>query len=371
MTRKLLIALSLLGLILPGAISAQGEPSTLDQIWGLAKWYDAADNPVVQRVLFSGRFQEDYARVSDDGETHSEWNVRRMRLGLRTTLFRDFTLHAEADFNPQEREPFYTKLTDAYLKWSRSGELAVTVGKHSAPFTLDGATSSKELLTIDRSNLANNMWFPSEYMPGVSASGAASSWIYHLGVYSAGAQNREFGEFDGGVFALAVLGYDVGESLGVDQALVRGSFVYQDPDPNNTFTRQLETVTSLNVDLEDGKWGVRADVTSASGYLGQSDMWGTMVMPFVDVTPKLQLVGRHTYLTSTDPNGVRLARYESQLVSGRGDAYSEIYVGANYYFYGHKLKLQSGLEWADMSDVADDGGAYSGVAVTVGLRVSW
>ena len=47
----------------------------------------------------------------------------------------------------------------------------ITVGKHSVPFTQEGATSSRELLTIDRSNLANNIWFGQEYMPGVSVSG--------------------------------------------------------------------------------------------------------------------------------------------------------------------------------------------------------
>ena len=31
----------------------------------------------------------------------------------------------------------------------------------------------------------------------------------------------------------------------------------------------------------------------------------------------------------------------------------------NYYFYGHKLKLQTGVQFADMQDRANDGGAYS------------
>jgi phosphate-selective porin OprO/OprP len=368
---QFLIALSLAGMVLPGAISAQADGPSFDDVWGLATWYDNAENPVIQKVVFTGRFQQDYARVSDDGNTHSEWNTRRMRLGFKTTWFQNVTLHVEADLNPQEHDPFYTKLTDAYIEWSRSDELAITVGKHSAPFTLDGTTSSKELLTIDRSNLANNMWFPSEYMPGVSASGASSGWTYHGGIYSAGASNREFGDFDGSIFVLAVLGYDLADEVGTDKALLRGSFVYQDPDPDNTFTRALETVASLNFDLKDGRFGLRADATTASGYLGQSDLWGTMLMPFFDVTDDLQLVGRHTYVTSSDPNGVRLARYESQLVDGRGDRYSEFYVGANYYVYGHKLKLQGGLAFGDMNDDADDGGAYSGVSTVIGLRLSW
>jgi phosphate-selective porin OprO/OprP len=96
-----------------------------------------------------------------------------------------------------------------------------------------------------------------------------------------------------------------------------------------------------------------------------------MAMPFLNLSEELQLVGRYTYLESADPNGVRLTSYENRVVPGRGDEYREVYLGLNYYFYGHKLKVQSGVDWADMGDRADDGGAYSGVSWTTGLRVSW
>ena len=94
-------------------------------------------------------------------------------------------------------------------------------------------------------------------------------------------------------------------------------------------------------------------------------------MPFFNLTSRFQLVGRHTYLRSQDDNGVGLARYENQVTAGRGDRYNEFYAGVNYYFYGHKLKLQSGVKLGDMNDSATDGGAYSGIASTTGLRVSW
>ena len=55
----------------------------------------------------------------------------------------------------------------------------------------------------------------------------------------------------------------------------------------------------------------------------------------------------------------------------RGDEYNELYLGGNYYFYGHRLKLQTGLQFADMNDSANNGGAYSGVSWTTGLRVGW
>jgi phosphate-selective porin OprO/OprP len=116
---------------------------------------------------------------------------------------------------------------------------------------------------------------------------------------------------------------------------------------------------------------VRADVSAGSGYLGQSDLWGLMAMPFFNATNRLQFVGRYTFLESDGPNGVRLATYESAVVGGRGDSYKDFYGGANYHVYGHKLKLQTGVQWADMNDRADDGGAYSGVSWTTGLRVGW
>jgi phosphate-selective porin OprO/OprP len=351
--------------------NAKPEPSAYDRIWRFAEWYRNEENPVVQNVLFSGRFQYEYANVDADQGSHHEWNVRRLRLGAKSKLFRTLTLHGEFEFNPQERNPVYLRMTDMYVRWSRSGEFQFTIGKQGVPFTMDGSTSSKELITIDRSNLSNNMWFPQEYMPGLAVSGELDRWIYHAGAYSAGEANREFGEFNGSYFTLAVIGYDFAQALDVEEALLAANYVYQNPHPANTFTRRLQHMVSLNFKLDADKWGMRTDVSSGSGYLGQSDLWGVMVMPFVNVTDKFQFVGRHTYLKSENPNGIQLATYENRATPGRGDRYNELYLGANYYFYGHKLKLQSGLQFADMNDRANDGGIYSGVAWTTGLRVSW
>ena len=164
-------------------------------------------------------YQHDFAAIDADQGDLEEWNVRRLRLGPRITLFRTFTLHTEVELNPQERDPLYMRFTDAYLQWNKSSRLAMTFGKQGVPFTIDGATSSKELLTIDRSNLANNIWFPQEYMPGVSVSGRIAPWVYRGGVYSSGAMNREFGEFSGDYFTLALVGYDFAKRLGVKEAV--------------------------------------------------------------------------------------------------------------------------------------------------------
>lgn len=347
-------------------------PSTYDRVWSkLTDWYNDKSNPVVQRVLFTGRFHHDLALVEADQGDWRESNIRRVRFGTRITMFQNYLVHAEMEVNPQERNPFYMRITDAYVAWQKNPKSVITVGKQSILFTQEGATSSRELLTIDRSNLANNIWFTQEYMPGVSVSGRIAPWNYRAGVYSAGTMNREFGRFDGSVFTMAVLGYDFAKKLGVREAVLTGNYLYQHPDAKNTFTKKFEQIGSVNFRIEQPRWGFRSDLSKTKGYLGQRDVLGVMAMPYVNATSKLQFVARYTLLTSDGNNGLSLASYENKVTRGNGDRYNEGYLGANYYLYGHRLKLQTGVQLAEMRDRANDGGAYSGVAWTTGLRVGW
>ena len=116
---------------------------------------------------------------------------------------------------------------------------------------------------------------------------------------------------------------------------------------------------------------MRTDLSAGVGYLGQSDLWGFMGMPFINITDKFQFVSRYTFLDSCRANGVLLAPMRTAWSQAGATCYNEVYLGANYYFYGHKLKLQSGLQFADMNDSANDGGEYSGIAWTTGIRVGW
>jgi hypothetical protein len=43
-----------------------------------------------------------------------------MRIGPRMSLFRTVTFHAEADLNPQETDPFFVRMTDLYVQWTRA-----------------------------------------------------------------------------------------------------------------------------------------------------------------------------------------------------------------------------------------------------------
>ena len=364
-------ATALLVIFCSGVALGQTNDDRFDRLWSHAELYTGNESATVRSIVFSGRLQVDQANVDSGNADFSDFDLRRFRLGVKIRFANDLTFHTEADYDPDGGKLGYSKMTDAYLSWSPGDALALTVGKHSAAFTMDGQTSSKELLTIDRSNLTNNIWFTDEYITGASAKGEKGGYVYHVGIFTSGPKDRGFGGSSGGEFVLTTVGRDFSDRLGANKALLRLNYVDNDPDPQNSFTRPLEKVLSLNFAYEQDRWGINSDISSARGYLGQSDISGLMIMPFINLRDKLQLVTRYTTIDSDDPNGLRFGRYEREIGGGRGDEYSEVYVGLNYYIYGHKLKIQTGLQYADMNDRAMDGGVYSGWGWTTGFRASW
>lgn len=351
--------------------SGQEAESRYDRIWDQANLYSGDAESLVESVVLSGRIQFDHAYVDADHDTHSDLDLRRFRFGFKTRFQGNLTLHTEAEYDPNHGDLNYLRLTDTYIAWAPNDAFALTVGKQGASFTMDGQTSSKELIAIDRSNLANNLWFPEEYITGVTAGGEKGGIVYELGYFTSGERDRGFGDSNGGEFVLATIGHDFAEALSSDKALLRLNYVDNEADPLNTFTRPFGRIVSLNFDFAQPGWGVRGDYATGEGYLGQSDVSALMVMPYWNLGERMQIVTRYTWLESDDPNGVRIARYEREITSGNGDEYNELYVGFNYYWYGHKLKLQTGLQQVDMNDVAADGGAHEGWALTTGFRISW
>jgi phosphate-selective porin OprO/OprP len=357
------------------AASSQGEAgedkkSTFDRIWSVTSLVKDDDSEGLNELRVVGRFHLDNYIIDSDNGDASDLVVRRARLGIRGRAFKNIEAHVEGEFD-LEGGRFFSRLTDAYVAYKFSDAAKLTAGKHSVKFTLDGATSSNDLLAIDRSNVANNFWFTDEYAPGVSLGGKSGKWSYTTGVYSGGRKNRGFGDFDGGVFWLGSLGHDFGSKVGLKKALVRVDYVYNDPDPDADFTRPFKHIGTLALVAEGKKAGFSGELTSGKGSFSQSDAFGITAMPWYSVTDKLQLVGRYTFLDSEENNGLRLARYDNVVTSGRGDRYHELYGGLNYYIYGTKLKAQTGLAYARMRDRADDGGRHDGVSWTTALRVSW
>lgn len=347
------------------------ESSTYDDIWGLATLYKGDENTFIQKLSFTGRLQADaaffYPTEYDDYEKLL-W--RRLRAGFKMKFLNHFTLHSEADLNLNNTSQFYGRLTDTYFAWQANDSLKIKVGKISAPFTMDGHTSSKKLLRPERSNLANNLWFPNEYHSGINASGDIGNWEYLVGVYSSQA-GREFGDFDGGMFGLVSLGYNFADAWDMDKALLRLDYVYNDQNANNSGTRNLAQVLSFNGQFEKGKWGLLTDIAGGEGYGSQSNLFAIAIMPYYDFTDKLQGVMSYNFVSSDDPSGVRLDRYENRTTRRRFDKAHEFFAGVNYYIYGHKLKWQNGVEYTTASNSGTNGNAYNGWGFTSAFRLSW
>jgi phosphate-selective porin OprO/OprP len=368
-----------------GLQAEESDPmkDTFDEAWSLVKLYENKDNPILQKLTFTGRLQLDYAMVNgegsplagvnDDDISYDFGGWRRLRGGFKATLFQDITLHGEGDFDLDEA-PVYQRLTDSYIAWTPNDAFGIKIGKQGMGFTLDGSTSSKELITIDRNNLSNNLWFTNEYVPGITVEGTSANWLYTFGLFSQGGEDGEFGDFDQGTSWLASVGYNLADTLGVEEAVVRFDYVFNEETPaTDMFTnRNLGNIYSLNGSFEQEDFGIRADLSYGDGFLGQSDIWGLVVMPYYNLTDKIQAVFRYTYLNSSDPDGIRFARYETNPLNGnRGDEYQEAYLGLNYYLYGHKLKVQTGLQYVSMNDDANNGGEFDGWSWTTGFRLSW
>lgn len=365
---KTLIAVSLL-LITTNPALAQ---SSYDDLWSHFTLYDSQkEDGLVKSFALSGRLQADATWADADEGEFDDLLWRRFRFGFKSELANDWVVQLEGDFDLNESAgDWYSRLTDAYIGWNPGNALDLRFLKHSAPFTLDGATSSKKLLTTERNNLTNNLWFTAEYFSGISASGELENGLsYRAGVFS-GDPDDEIGFQDGSYFTLTSLDWDFAAKMELTTAQVRVDYVYQDQDALNN-TREFSRVVNLVSKWGNDSWGLWTDLSAGDGFADQSDIWGLVVMPFYNSTEQLQWVARYTFLDSKDVNGLRLGRYEREIVADKGDEYNELYVGVNYFFYGHKLKWQSGLQYGKMEDTIEDGGRYEGWGFTTGLRIYW
>jgi len=369
--QRILILVVLVASCLCVQASAAFSEENYRRWWDYATLYENGDNEALQKFSLSGRLQAESAHFDDSQGDYDDTVWRRSRLGFKAQLYRHWVIHVEGDFDlNSDAEETYTRLTDAYVGWSPDGKLEIKVLKQSAGFTLDGATSSKKLLTLQRSNLTNNLWFTAEYFTGATVAGDISSdWSYKAGIFSSDG-NDELSEFDASYFSLLSLSHSFGSHLDIDKASIRIDYVYNDEDVNSD-TRDFSSVLSLITQWQLGPGGLWTDLSAGRGYADQSDLWGFTLMPFYDFNLQLQAVLRYTYMSSSEENGIRLARYENSIASGSGDRYEEVYAGFNVFFHGHKMKWQTGLQYTNMNDSARDGGNYEGWGLTTGLRLSW
>lgn len=345
----------------------QAAENSFKDAWNFTDLYH---NEQGDYLKLSGRLQLDSTWVNSEQGDFNDTLWRRFRFGFKGK-YGEFKAALEADFNLNNAlDDTYNRLTDANVSWSLDKKTELKFLKQSIGFTLDGKTSSKKLLTPQRNNLSNNLWFTAEYFTGVSVkSKLTDDWSYNTGLFSSD-DSDEIAVGGGSYFALFSTNKIFTTNNLWDKGEISFDYVYNDTHEDGN-TRSFSQVISVSSKFKLNDWGLQSDISWGKGDLGQSDLFGVVVMPTYQQSEEVQWVARYTYLSSSADNGVRLGRYESSVVSDRGDEYQEFYSGVNWFLNGHKLKFQAGLLYAEMDDNANDGGAYDGWALTVAMRSYW
>jgi len=374
-------------------VEAPKESDLCEDIWKWATLYKNKDNPIVQEIALTGRYHGQYAIVDSDGGDADGWDHRRFRTGIKMTVFHDFELKFE-EFGDLNLHNYYSGFTEAYLAWKPNEQFNLQVGKQKPKFSLDWATSSREILTMERNILINNMGI--EYETGATISGKNGKWTYYAGIFNndvgkSGTNRRfddgeemEFGSLDGGWTYLANVAYDLKDVFGTEKASLRGDYIHMDHKAKDDLLFRFDDAFALSLAVKQGKWGVLSEFVYATGddsvnHLG--DIWGFYITPSYDITKKLQVVARYTHGSSGDDALRAQNRYERgtdgiihtspySTDSGYGESYDAGYLGLNYYICGHKLKLMTGLEYASM-DGGSGGGSVNVWSLTSGVRLYW
>ena len=358
-------------------INAQeDQESTFDKIWDNVVLYENDENSLMSKFWLTGRLQGEYHSFENEvapAIDHDDYDWRRFRFGFKATLFGDITLHSEADLGLENRgRPLYNDLTDTYISWSTDNGMKFKLGKQSAPFTLDGSTSSKKLHTLERSKIAGNIWFGQEYFPGISVSGSKDEIDYFAGFYSNDNKPEFDGAFKHGQFGILSVGKDYAANFDLEKSYLRLDFMFQEDDGNDDVEdfNDWNAAYSFVTKWENNDWYFWTDLSFADRKNG--DVWGLQLMPFYDITDKTQVIFCYTHLDSSGDNQLRGSRWEDRLDRGeyRGDDLTEYFFGLNHFFYGHKLKWQNGLQYTQL-DEADGSKEYEGWGFTTAFRISW
>ena len=102
--------------------------------------------------------------------------LRRARLGVEGTFFKDWGYKFEYDFT-RGNGTTGAGVTDAYIKWSLDKAFSVKVGAFKEPFGLEEATSNRYITFIER-NMISNTFIDNlnTYKMGIGANYAADRW---------------------------------------------------------------------------------------------------------------------------------------------------------------------------------------------------
>lgn len=129
-----------------------------------------------QMNVSGGEDVKDATGTSTPNQLSDGTNIRRARLGVEGSFYKDYEYKFEYDFS-RGNGTVAAGITDAYINWKAYDPFGVKVGSFKEPFSLEEATSNRWITFIER-NMAVNAFSdnPNAYKTGLGLTYAQPRW---------------------------------------------------------------------------------------------------------------------------------------------------------------------------------------------------
>ncbi|MEM7610636.1 MAG: porin [Pseudomonadota bacterium] len=337
-----------------------------DELWRAVEIYGEREGKRFPFVKLRGRYHGQAFSIDGVDGSEQDSENRRIRLGLDLLL----TEKLEFAFDLNLRRDGSGQIVDNFdflaFNYAFSKNTALSFGKlRRNPLTREDSISSNKILTIERSILTSRNFI--DNAGGVFVAHQRDDWAFGGGVLTGSSDPDNFNlpTFDGSLLFKGNVAKQISPITEI-----RLDYLYNPGDRDNNEVEPFRNVVSLNSYTRSGRWGLITDLIYSKGLEeARGNLFGLVVLPHYMLTDRLQVVGRYTYTTSNSEDGIRLSsRYERRAIAAGdefGDRHQSLYAGLNYYIYGHKLKLVSGLEYTNFEGIT---GTESFLTGSVALR---
>ncbi len=324
---------------------------------------------------------------------NDEW--RRFRVGVEAKVLNHFTLFSNWNIGGLDTRYKYSN-----GNWSRSQSEGVldemfisgtfkpvtfTLGKHKPAFIGEYRTSSSKIITIERSNLVNQLTAEKLYGISVKNSDSKAKFGWNVGVWLNGQHDGVWAEPGFNSADNAMVGLSLNYATSEKSRLYLDymhSFVNEDRVSEDTTYNGpgAKDVLALTWEAKKGKLSFMAEAMAGFNVIGldsksagAENVYGVVLMPSYRVTPHFEGVLR--YQLAAGSNAVQgYSRYATTNsdYSSVSDLSHGIYLGVNYYVcpeHTDSMRVMAGVEYMNSHgcDAKGEKG-FTGWSYSLGLR---
>ena len=404
--------ISLLSLALTAAAPANHAGDFLDTIAnrpGLL--HEDPNHPFIQEFSLNGRIHWQFAHVIGESETHggsrnsfdysNRGEMRRLYFGPSIRFLDVFSIKAEANWVLDEqprggnRDYGYQSLFEGYLTLDLKKLLdlqsvdALTIGYGllEMKFTEEHMTSSKDLMTVERTML--DSWL----LPGVpSPANPTGVWLEWKqgpnkisgGIFST-THSRELARWNDGTGQWITWQHDLSGNIDLDLAEMAVNFLWNNTETTDEQAMNCDWAATAWGRFGHDRWSLRGTLILGEnrltdirgGTFGGVDLLATWWLD----PQRWQLAIRSEIAASSEPEGLRLSsRYARiagdpanenlpALANGRGDRHYSLYAGLTWFIHHPNLRLMAGVEWERMERSDLNQTVYDGTTCWLAARL--